>query len=287
MKKSILRKIIVMGIAIILLGVIPSVNAYIKNNNGPTFCLEKDKILTANITSTIVFEDNFNSGSLDTSKWSIIGNHFPEDYPKVVDGQLHMKCYEAEGPYNWQGVESISFSRNLIIYQTTIKLQMITNVEDNGGFVGRQIIELDCGVPSIYITYYRNPNELEIRDSTGNSVIFEDVEESSDPWLVTFEISDENTYRVTVKDYSTSWTSLAMGAAFKIKLIQEVEGSTPNYYWICGFDNVNAEVDDVSAEDITSYNPFVEMINKVTLRVERLLDIFPNAFPLLRHLLDF
>jgi len=228
------------------------------------------------VTETVVFEDDFSSG-LDPSKWTVIGNG--GGIVEVVNGQLEIQCYEGI-PTKWIGVRSSSFSGTITQEEPLIiNLDMKTYVDHYGGYVGNQNIKLAAGSDSINIGYFRNPNELLVSDSGGNSVVLFTSDETYSAWPVEIQVFSTGGYKVTVNGYSTEITEpIILETSFYLELVVSINGDYPDYWWRCAFDNVRAK-------DITAYNTNLNMGNMVTLRLERLLDLYPNAFPILKHLM--
>jgi len=235
-KKENLMKSIMIAFAIFFIIVAPCSSAPIQDD------IKKD---TTVLVETIIFEDDFNNGILDPEKWTMIGNGGGGGTVEVVNGQLEIQCYEGN-PTNWIGVQSRSFGGKITEEEPLIiSLQMKTHISHHNGYVGNQNIRITDGTNSIHVGYFRFSDELQVYDSSGNSIVLFNSEETSLAWPVEIQIYYTGGYKVTVAGYETAVNeSVISGTSFIIELVMSINGDFPSYWWRCAFDDVKAQ--DVS-----------------------------------------
>jgi hypothetical protein len=235
MRTNFIKKRLIICIAVILLFVLPNINAtetkYNTQNNYKTQPINQD----------LLFSDNFNDNTKDLTKWTEImtGGEWYER-----NNQLEFRKYEIASS-NREGIASrdipVKIENDIIIVECIMDTY-IENYPSGYQWVGQTHVKVvDGDDPEnhyIDVYYRRDYDVILIEDSLGTEVMLGYSNEFRSKVIIM--ITDEG-YSVKVGAYSSDFIQKSIFTQnfnLKLNLFIYLNGDFSDFWWCAGFDEV-------------------------------------------------
>jgi len=233
MKNSFLKKIIVVGLMILLVVIIPGTSGNTK--------IIPDVPNKPLLTRDVLFFDDFNDNTKDYTKWT----------EAISDGewwernqQTEFRLYE--GAPRAELIRSKGIPVELQDNSLVVECIMDTFVDNYPDpyfqYVGQPHIQIwDSSDPygkNIDVRYRRDIDQIFVADSTGTYMSIGSTDEFRFRVVITV-YSDK--YQVEVGPYTSGWISKSIFSStftLELRLWIELAGSNPGYWWMAAFDDV-------------------------------------------------